>query len=431
MMDVAIKHQEIQTEHEKLLGHGPDWLNQIRKEGMAQFLALDWPNHRQEAWRKTTTKAIAKHQYSNARNHQAKPVLHDGLLPHGQNHLVFVDGTYVPELSKVVEGVSAVALSDAINNGEAEASWFSQGENDAFTALNNAFLEEGVVVRVARGTQLKEPIHIVHVATVDAITMVHPRHLIFLEDESEATVLEHYLSVGKQTRWTNSVTDIRLGKAARGFHYIIQLQDEQSMQLINLRSHQDRDSYLEAHSLLFGGQWVRNRMQLILDGPGADVKVNGLFLGHDKQHLDYHIFVDHAKPHCSSEQFVKGILDDSARGVFTGKVRVKQDAQKTDARQSNRNLLLSDNARIDTQPQLEIYADDVKCAHGATTGHLEEDAIFYLQTRGIDPQTAMDLLVYAFAYEVLDRIPLESVRHRAETILFERFSKARMIEEER
>jgi len=240
--------------------------------------------------------------------------------------------------------------------------------------------------------------------------MVHPRNLIIVEEDSQATVVEDYVSFNSGIFFSNIVTELVAGDAAVVSHYMIEREDQQACNVSTLRIQQGRSTNVASHAVLLGGALVRNNVHPVLAGEGADCLINGLFIGNHRQHMDNYMKVEHASPHCGSRQFYNGILDDYARGVFHGRIIVHKDAQKTDAKQTNRNLLLSDNAQIDTKPQLEIYADDVKCTHGATIGQMSEEALFYMRSRGVEEKAARALLLFAFANESLDRMKPGPVR---------------------
>jgi Fe-S cluster assembly protein SufD len=249
--------------------------------------------------------------------------------------------------------------------------------------------------------------------------MVHPRNLLILEQETEATIIEEYVSLGGGTVLCNSATELIAGESATVSHYMIEREHQEAFNVSTLRIQQGRSANVASHSLLLGGGLVRNNVHPVLAGAGGECLINGLFFGDGRQHLDNYMHVEHASPHCSSRQFYNGILDGHAHGVFHGRIVVHKDAQKTDAKQTNRNLLLSDDAQIDTKPQLEIYADDVKCTHGATIGQIDENALFYLQSRGIDEISARRLLLLAFASECLGRMKPGAARARAEHLIHE------------
>ncbi len=247
--------------------------------------------------------------------------------------------------------------------------------------------------------------------------MSHPRNLIVVEDGSQATIIEEYVSLGGVPALCNTATELIAGDNAVVSHYMIEREDTQAFNISTLRIHQGRHANIASHSVLIGGALVRNNVHPVLAGEGGECLINGLFIGNGRQHLDNYMLVEHAQPHCGSRQFYNGILDGSAHGVFHGRIVVHKDAQKTDAKQTNRNLLLSDQAQIDTKPQLEIYADDVKCTHGATIGQIEENALFYLRSRGIDEVSARRLLLLAFASECLDRMKEGPARTHVESLI--------------
>jgi Fe-S cluster assembly protein SufD len=249
--------------------------------------------------------------------------------------------------------------------------------------------------------------------------MSHPRNLIVAENETQATVVEDYVSFGESPAFCNTATELFAGDNAAISHYMIEREHKQAFNISTLRIEQGRSANVSSHSVLLGGGLVRNNVHPVLTGEGSECLINGLFIGNAQQHLDNYMLVEHASPHCASRQFYNGILDDQAHGVFHGRIIVHKDAQKTDAKQTNRNLLLSDDARIDTKPQLEIYADDVKCTHGATIGQIEENALFYLRSRGIDEISARKLLLLAFANECLDRMAVNPAREHVERLINE------------
>ena len=240
--------------------------------------------------------------------------------------------------------------------------------------------------------------------------MTHPRNLIVAEDQSQIAIVEDYVSLGGGVAFCNTATELVAGESAVVSHYMLEREHTDTFNVSTLRIQQARSANVSTHSILLGGGLVRNNVHPVLAGEGGECLINGLFIGSGKQHLDNYMLVEHAQPHCESRQFYNGILDGRAHGVFHGRIIVHKDAQKTDAKQTNRNLLLSDDAQIDTKPQLEIYADDVKCTHGATIGQIDESALFYLRSRGIDEQGARKLLLLAFANECLDRMKEEPVR---------------------
>ncbi len=284
-------------------------------------------------------------------------------------------------------------------------------ERDAFCALNTAFIEDGAYVYLPRGTVLEAPICFLFISLPsNDPEMTNPRNLIVAENATEASIVEDYVSLGSGVSFSNVVTELVAGEDAVISHYMIEREDRQAFNVSTLRTQQARSSNVSSHSILLGGGLVRNNIHPVLAGEGGECLINGLFIANGRQHMDNYMLVEHASPHCGSRQFYNGILDGHSHGVFHGRIIVHKDAQKTDAKQTNRNLLLSDDAQIDTKPQLEIYADDVKCTHGATIGQVEENALFYMRSRGIEETEARSLLLLAFANECLDRMKSAPVR---------------------
>jgi Fe-S cluster assembly protein SufD len=315
----------------------------------------------------------------------------------------------------------------------------------AFVALNSAFMKDGAFVYVPKGKVVERPIHLLFVSTRPASTglsagpstglrtgfdsaqdrpgtavVSHPRNLIVADDGSQAMIVESYVGVGTNVYLTNVVTEIVGGKNAVIDYYKLQRENEEAFHIATVQAHLDRSSNFSSHSIDLGGALVRNDLNATLDGEGIECTLDGLYMVTGRQHVDNHTRIDHVKPHCSSRELYKGLLDGKSRGVFNGKIYVHKAAQKTDAKQTNKNLLLSEGATINTKPQLEIYADDVKCTHGSTIGQLDQDAVFYLRSRGLDLATARNLLTYAFASEMVGRIKVEPVRAQIENLLVTR-----------
>jgi Fe-S cluster assembly protein SufD len=352
---------------------------------------------------------------------------------------VFVNGHFAPELSELAslpKGLEICSLARAIDCGmvgaapegcasdgiEQHLGRYADVRRDVFTALNTALWEDGAYLRIRGGTVIDQPIHLLYVSA-GAEIMTHPRTLIIAEPTSHVTVIEDYVSIGREAAFSNSVTELVAGQDAVVSHFLVERENLAAFNISTLRLELARGSNVSSHSILLGGGLVRNNVHPVLAGQGAECLINGLFVGAGSQHLDNYMLVEHAQPQCSSRQFYNGILDDRARGVFHGRIVVHKDAQKTDAKQTNRNLLLSDNARLDTKPQLEIYADDVKCTHGATIGQIEEEQLFYLRSRGIEETSARNLLLYAFAAECLDRMADSPAREFVASLIGERLTE--------
>jgi Fe-S cluster assembly protein SufD len=400
-------------------------LRKLRRDGFARFSELGFPTTHDEDWRFTNISPISRTAFQLA-DGNAKVSARDldsFRIPGAACQLVFVNGRYAAELSSVgrlPKGVRVCSLPEAIKHArslEGLLGRYASFDQDAFIALNTAFLADGGHVYVPRGVVVEAPICLLYVSTGNgAPAMAHPRNLVVAEDHSQVTVVEDYVSVNSGVMFSNVVTELYAGEGAVVAHYMIEREDMQALNVSTLRIEQERNANVESHSVLLGGALVRNNVHPVLAGEGGECLINGLFIGKGRQHMDNYMLVEHAQPHCNSRQFYNGILDEQAHGVFHGRIIVHKDAQKTDAKQTNRNLLLSDEAQIDTKPQLEIYADDVKCTHGATIGQVEENALFYLRSRGLDEIAARRLLLYAFASECLERMRTGPARNYLEAL---------------
>ncbi|HET9775578.1 MAG TPA: Fe-S cluster assembly protein SufD, partial [Gemmatimonadaceae bacterium] len=293
-------------------------------------------------------------------------------------------------------------------------------DRHAFTALNTAFVRDGALIEVLPDADVAEPIHLVFVSEGDRVS--HPRNLIIAGRHSRATIVESYVSLREGTYFTNAVTEIVVGEGAHLDHYKIQRESENAFHVGTVQAKQEANSQFHSFSFAVGGSLARTNIYTALDGDAATCTLNGLYLTDGTQHIDNQTSIEHIAPNCPSHEVYKGVLDGRSHGVFNGKVYVHPEAQKTDGKQSNNNLLLSPQARVDTKPQLEIFADDVKCTHGATVGRLDDVAMFYLNSRGIGPERARTLLTYAFAADVLESIELPAVKNALEKLVLSRFS---------
>ncbi|MGB3729792.1 MAG: Fe-S cluster assembly protein SufD, partial [Thermodesulfobacteriota bacterium] len=318
--------------------------------------------------------------------------------------------------SNLPQGVVVKNLADAIESEQEilkdNLAKYADFKEEAFTALNTAFMEDGGFVYIPKGTVVETPIHLLFISTdEESPSITNPRNLIIAEDNCEANVIEHYASMADNVYLSNVVTEIVVGENSTIGHYMIELESKKSFNISTLRVQQARSSNINSHSLLLGGSLVRNNVHPVLAGEGCDSLISGLYMPNHRQHMDNHMIVEHASPHCDSRQLYNGILDGRSRAVFHGRIIVHEDAQKTDAKQTNRNLLLSDTAQVDTKPQLEIYADDVKCTHGATIGQMDENALFYLRSRGISKSDARDIIMNAFTNETFETMAIDSVKN--------------------
>ncbi len=422
-----ILEQPFQTEFQKLQGRQePAFIQTLRQSGVQRFTDLGLPHRRQEAWRFTDISAFTGHQYRLA---QPVPLAADRLPVRSSAdaiRLVFVNGHYSPslsdDLSALPHGVTVTTLSAAATE-QADVLTAALGQAPVvvgypFSALNDALFTDGVVVHIAAGILMEHPLELVHCLDGQAVA-AYPRNLIVLERGAQATIIEEHQGQGRY--FTCPQTEVLLADAAVCRYHKLQQEAAEAWHLGSLRCYLGRDSQLSAHLVSAGGRLNRTEIMARLDGEGADCEFNGLSLVEDGQLADYHVCMEHAKPHGSSRQVFKSILNGKSRAVFDGLIKVVEQAQKTDASQTCRNLLLSRQALANANPRLEILADDVKCAHGATIGYLDPDALFYLRSRGISEAEAHSMLVFAFANEQLESLDLLGLRQRLEALLVERY----------
>jgi Fe-S cluster assembly protein SufD len=407
----------------------PSWLIALRREGHTQFASTGFPSTHDEDWRFTNVSEVAKTRFTLAP--PVRPVTLSDVEQFGSSafacQLVFVNGRFAPELSRIPAmpaGVKVGSLAEeiAVNPRaiEPHLGHYLNFRRDAFSALNTAFIEDGAYVHVQSNVIVDQPVYLLFVtAPASKPTMDHPRNLIVAEENSRLTVVEDYVSLDEGATFSNTATELVAGENAHVEHYMIVREGEKAYNFSTLRIQQGRNANVATHSLLLSAALVRNNVHPVLAGEGSECLINGLFMANDRQHMDNYMLVEHASPHCDSRQFYNGILNGNSHGVFHGRIIVHKDAQKTDAKQTNRNLLLSDEAQIDTKPQLEIYADDVKCTHGATIGQVDENALFYLRSRGLDEISARHVLLLAFANECLDRMNSQQVRDHLERLVLE------------
>jgi len=404
----------------ELARRGPDWLRRLRREGLERFAEAGFPTTRDEDWKTTSVAPITRTRFRPPDPAAAAPGRLPGLaeaIP-GALRLVFLDGRMVSGPALPASGADGLwagglaraleAVPEALQEHLPPRDWAAC---NAFCALNAALAQDGAVVLVGDGLELDRPIHLVYLASPGAQPAAsHPRTLIVAGRSSRVTVVESYLAAGDGVYLTNAVTDVVVGESASVRHYRLQAESESAFHVSAIRSRQGRDSRYEALNLNLGGRLVRHDLSALLEGQGGECSLDGLYLTQGAQHLDNHTTIDHAREHCRSREVYKGVLGGESRTTFRGRIIVRPGAQQTDAKQSNPNLVLSARALAHTRPQLEIYADDVKCTHGATVGRLDEDAVFYLRSRGLGEGEARDLLVSAFADEVLDRVGIDALR---------------------
>jgi Fe-S cluster assembly protein SufD len=409
----------------------PEWLAPVRQAGIARYTELGLPTLQQEDWRFTNTEAIARLPYRRAAAAGEVPAATLEKLVFARLagvKLVFVNGVYSPGLSRLVPlpaGVKVSSLAAALAAEPALAKThlghYAPPAENGFAALNQAFFVDGGFVHVPAGAVVEEPVQFIYVSTAGpAGAAVHPRNLVIAGAGSRVTILESYVALGGAAYFTNAVTEMVAGDDARVEY--VKFQDEalDAFHVAEIHGQFGRTSNVTVHSFALGAKLSRNNIRTRLAGEGLECILNGLYLTKGDQLADHHMVVEHAQPHCASHEYFNGILDDKSRGVFHGRILVRELAQKTDAKQTNKNLLLSDDAGADTKPQLEIYADDVKCTHGATVGQLNDESIFYLRSRGLNTETARRMLIHAFAGEIIERVRHEGAREALDKVIWDR-----------
>jgi Fe-S cluster assembly protein SufD len=413
----------------------PEWLVELRKASFSRFRGLGLPTLEHEDWRFTDVSRLGETSYATPPADGAAGVSNTTPTFTGLTgpRLTFVDGRFrkdLSEIGKLPDGILVMSLAQAIrDHAELVEPHLKTipDDGEAFTALNGAFLEDGLFVHVPAGEELPGVVQARFLASAAADpVMSHPHSLIVVEAGGKATVLEELVSDADNgpEAFTNGVTQFVLGESAHGRHYLIENENERACIVSSLYVRQHADSDFASHSVLLGGDLVRNNVFPTLLGEGCLSVVNGVYVPHDRQLHDNRMLVRHTRPNCQSRQYYRGILGGHARAMFAGRIIVDEGAQKTDAVQSNKNLLLSRHAMAQTKPQLEIYADDVKCTHGATTGQIDESALFYFQARGIPPKEARRLLVFAFVNEIFERMESEEVQERLREMVASRLEHA-------
>jgi Fe-S cluster assembly protein SufD len=441
MLEVMEEKALFLEEFSRLEKEAPDfrraWFHGVRSAAIERFEELGFPTHDNEDWRFTNVTPITRFAYHPAeaspqslrnlqlaleKKYSGQPLFE---IQEGSIRLVCINGSFAERLSSIsslpagaIVSSLAAALVEHRDLVEPHLARHAEFEEQAFTALNTAFLRDGAFVYLPKGTVLPQAIHLIFLSVPSREPVVaHPRVLIIAGANSKVSIAESYIGLEPNSYFTNAVTEIVAGPNSNIDHYKIQRENRTAFHVATLQVHQERSSTFSSHLISGGGSLVRNEVRAKLDAEGCTCTLNGLTMASGRQHVDNFTVIDHARPNCTSHELYKCILDGQAHGVFNGKIFVRQDAQKTDAKQTNQTLLLSDDATINTKPQLEIFADDVKCTHGATVGQLDDEAVFYLRSRGIDIDAARNLLTFAFANDIIGRIQIEPVRHRLEEIL--------------
>lgn len=419
-------------------GEGPAWLPLLRREAIDRFGALGFPTPRNEDWHFTSVSPIVERAFRVAPPRVTPAaVAASDVAPFTFGHaewptLVFVDGRYSAQLSAAAAG----ALPAGVRVMDLQSAWredpsvlerhlskVAAFDQSAFTALNTAFMYDGAVIRIAADTVVQQPIHLIFVST-GALGghVAYPRNLILAERHSKATVIESYVGLGDVEYFTNAVTEVVVRPGATLTHLKMQRESERAYHVGSIQVRQERDSHFVSFSFATGAALSRTDIHTVLDGEGSGATLDGVYMVGGTQHVDHQTRIEHSQPNTFSREHYKGILDGASHGVFNGKVYVHPQAQKTDGKQENNALLLSDKARIDAKPELEIFADDVKCTHGSTVGRLDELSLFYMKSRGISSELARKLLTYAFAAGVIENIEVEAVRKELQDLTLHRFT---------
>ncbi len=418
---------------------GPAWLAAARRVGAAAFARQGFPTTRHEDWHYTSTAAIAEADYASTAAATGAVEGADALLPFtfgqplggaGWPTLVFVNGRFDAALSArdaLPEGVEALSWNEALDREpelvERTLGRVASPDAQPFVALNQAVFTDGALVVVRKEMEADRPVHLLFVTDATAArTASHARVLVVAERHSKVSVIESHVAIGGASYLTNAVTEIDVADGATVHHLKVQRESERAYHLAHVEARQGRDSHFVSFSFATGAKLARANVYTLLAGEGCGATLNGLYAVGGEQHCDSQTRIEHREPNCYSRELYKGVLDGRAHGVFNGKVYVHPAAQKTDGKQTNNTLLLSEEARIDTKPQLEIFADDVKCTHGATVGRLDQTALFYMQSRGVGTEAARKLLTYAFAADVLETIELDPVKHALEALVLERYA---------
>jgi len=397
----------------KLPGAKAPWVADWRAVAFQRFASLGFPSVREEAWKYTSVAALSGKAW---RLPPEATVSADAKNP---SRIVFANGRFQPQASRLPSRVSVKSIARVLDEEPDSAkSWLRHTDDTrSFSALNGALLQDGLWLEIPPGLKLDAPLEILWTGEKAEGSLLSERLWVQVGAGSELTLVEKFEGDKGGGYWRNALAEIRIAENARVRHVTCQTEGPEAFHFRQVRALLQRSARYESHQLAFGGASARDEVEVRFEGEGAEAVLNGLFVGGGKQHLDNRTFLDHAVPHCRSEELYKGVLGGEATGVFDGKVLVRREAQKTDSSQTNKNLLLSRDAEINTKPTLEIYADDVKCAHGATTGQLDPNALFYLRARGLSKSDAERVLTQAFAHEVLDAVPVPGLAASLETWL--------------
>lgn len=421
-----------------LAGHDVPWVSKARQSAFERFVAHGLPTRREEEWKYTDVAAIGKRESLVPDNIPHEPsseatLLACTLAQQNVHLMVFVNGHYSSQLSALGElptGMQLESLADLLDGADnlSETFFDQQHEHTIFAALNNALMTDGAVLNLAPGTVLEKPVYLLFIASGYG-TAIYPRNIVIAGESARATIIEHYFGVLETHNFTDAVTQITLASHAELQHCKLEQEGSAALHVAGIHAEQAANSSFVSHSFALGGRLVRNDITSRLSEAECMCTLDGLYLLDGKQHVDHHTRIDHLAPSGTSREYYRGILDGESHGVFNGKVVVHPYAVKTDAHQANHNLLLSRQAEVDTKPQLEIFADDVKCTHGATVGQLDDDSLFYLRSRGVDMDSARSLLLYGFANDIIRRVDVPDMRARIEHLVLDRLPQGEQLKE--
>jgi len=408
-------------------------LDNLRKDALNKFAEQGIPGKKSEAYKYSNPEKLFKNQlhiFNSVENVSFDFQISEYLIPGVDAHIVFmVNGSFIKDVSNIngfPKGVVVSTLSEAVkNNSSLVKSHFTQLSADAkdpFSTLNSALTVDGLFIYVPEKTIVEKPIHIINLISAQENSFINPHHLFIVEKSASVNIIESQTSSPKHPDCIcNNQSSIAIHENASAHYYIVQ-NDEHVSWINNINASQDANSHFDTCTVTINANWIRNNLNISLNGKNCETHLNGLFALNNKQHLDSHTMVDHRMPNCESNQLYKGIVSDSSTGIFNGKIFVRPDAQKTNAYQSSKNILLSDNATINAKPELEIYADDVKCSHGSSTGKVDEEALFYLRSRGIGEASARIIMLSAFAGDVTEKIKIESLKEYITALIEKKIS---------
>lgn len=402
-----------------------------REKAFELFSALGFPSKKDEEWKYTSTRVIERENFlinpTEGRITSVDP--HITSLAGESYLMVFHGSTFVQEVSVLpkIEGVTIGLLSQHVDHPAVKEHLGKYAiANDSMVALNQALASDGLFLHINKGAKMDKPLHLIFLGGDHAnneASAYFIRNLVIAESDSFGDVIESYRSIGSATNLYHVVTEVRIEQNAQVNFHKLQMESNNSIHFNHMAVDQEQNSHSDVTTLTMGGKWVRNNLNHALNDTNCETHFYGLYVLNENMHVDNHTLADHIAPNCMSNELYKGIMDDKSNGVFNGKIIVRQPAQKTNAYQSNKNILLSDNATINTKPQLEIFADDVKCSHGATTGQLDEESLFYLRARGIEKEKAKQMLLFAFAGDVINNIKIETLKENLLHLLAEKFNQ--------